>query len=166
MLFRSWLHSHGECKKKHVGLDAGTQLGLVDMAGVFIIVCVGVGISFIVLLIEWLVASYATTRENDPDAPKTLWTSLKTRRRNTWHDWRHRDDVPEMPSFIGSFAMSRIAAPFLGVLSAFREKRKQTSVSPELEVVDVSSEESSKDDNDNEKDDNELEEEEIIDFQP
>lgn len=165
-LEQKWLHSHGECKKKHVGLDAGTQLGLVDMAGVFIIVCVGVGISFMVLFIEWLVASYATTRENDPDAPKTLWTSLKTRRRNTWHDWRHRDDVPEMPSFIGSFAMSRIAAPFLGVLSAFREKRKQTSVSPELEVVDVSSEESSKDDNDNEKDDNELEEEEIIDFQP
>ena len=159
-----WLHSHGECKQQHVGLDAGTQMGLADMAGVFIIVWVGVGISFIVLLIEWLVASYRTTKEDDPDAPKTLWTSLQTRRRNTWHDWRHRDDVPEMPRFIGSFTMSRMAR-LLTLFTGLRAKRRQERVSPKLNVVEVTSEENSKEDSENEKDDDELEQEEIINFQ-
>lgn len=164
-LERKWLHSHGKCKEQHVGLDAGTQLGLVDMAGVFIIVWVGVGISFIVLLIEWIVASYATTKEDDPDAPKTLCNSLQTRRRNTWHDWRHRDDVPEMPRFIGSFSTSRMAR-FMTLFTGFRENRKQKRVSPELDVVEVKCEENIEEDSDNDKDDNELEQEEVIDFQP
>ena len=29
-LERKWLHSHGECKQQHVGLDTGTQMGLAD----------------------------------------------------------------------------------------------------------------------------------------
>ena len=138
-LERKWLHSHGECKEQHVGVDAGTELGLADMAGVFIIVWVGVGISFIVLLVEWLVASYFTTKEDDPEAPKTLWNSLQTRRRNTWHDWRHRDDVPEIPQFIGSFATSKMAR-FMELFTGFGNKQRQKRVSPEETVLEVKSE--------------------------
>lgn len=163
-LERKWLHSHGNCKEKRIGTDSGTQLGLADMAGVFIIVCVGVGISLIVLLFEWLVASHSTTREDDLDAPKTLWNSLSTRRRNTWHDWRHRDDVPEMPRFIGSLTKNKMER-FRACCTRFRLKRGQrVKVSPEMNLTEVKTEDEESDESINS--DYDQEQEEIIEFQP
>lgn len=166
-LEQKWLHSHGDCKKDHAGVDSGTQLGLADMGGVFIIVCVGVGISFIVLLMEWLVASYLTTKEDDSDAPRTLWNSLKTRRRKTWHDWRHRDDVPEMPRFIGSLTRNKMGR-FMAFLTGLRLRRGQSTVSPELNSMEVKTgdQELELESAESIKSDINQEQEEIIDFQP
>ncbi|XP_078365248.1 glutamate receptor 2-like [Oculina patagonica] len=164
-LERKWLHSHGDCKERYAGIDSGTQLGLADMAGVFIIVCVGVGISFIVLLIEWIVASYLTTKEDDPDAPKTLWTSLMTRRRNTWHDWRHRDDVPEMPRFIGSLTRDKMGR-FMAFLTGLRLRRGQNKVTPEMNLAEVKTEDLEDESEESIKSDDEQEQQEIIEFQP
>lgn len=159
-----WLHAHGECKEEHVGVDSGTQLGLADMAGVFIIICAGVGLSFIVLVVEWLVASYASTKEHDPDAPKTLWNSLQTRRRNTWHDWRNREDVPEMPRLISSLALGRMGR-IVAQIAGFRERVRGKKVWPEKIVMEAKPKDESEE-SENENDDPELEQEEIIEFHP
>lgn len=129
-LERKWFESPRVCEEQHFSLDSVTQLGLADMGGVFIIVSVGVGISLIVLVIEWLFASYLTTKEDDPDAPRTLWSSLNVRRRMSWYDWKHRDDVPEMPRLNN---MGR----FTDILARLRlRQRRRNTASSELETVD------------------------------
>ncbi|XP_020613483.1 glutamate receptor ionotropic, kainate 2-like [Orbicella faveolata] len=133
-LEQKWFHSQRHCEEEHVSDDRGIQLGLADMVGVFIIVCVGVGISFIVLLIECSVASCLTTKEDDPDAPRTAWNSLDARRGSTWHDWRHRDDVPEMPRFISGLTPNDMGR-FMAFLARQRRRRTVSSeMNPEVEL--------------------------------
>ena len=155
ILEQRWLYSRKRCNEKgHTARYSDSQLSLADMAGVFVIVCAGVGIGFVVLIIEWLVASYAVTKENDPDAPKTLWESIQTRLRNTLHEWRHRDDVPRIKSFLNFPAFDRInrlsMLHFPGVIARLQKHR----VSSEIEKDDTKS--------------NAVvyEKEEVIDFQP
>ena len=69
----------------------------------FIIVCVGAVISFIVLPVELFVASFLSTIEDNPGAPRMVWNSLNARNHSAWHDWRHQDDVPEMPQFVSQW---------------------------------------------------------------
>ena len=174
-LERKWLHNHRDSclAEEHFGFDSGTQLGLNDMAGVFIIVCVGVAISFIVLIIEWLLASHLSTKENDPDAPETLWNALKTRRRSTLEDWKHRDDVPEMPRFIGNLTKNRMGQVLTFPFTGFSLKRGKDKVSPESKVsLELDSVELKSDEEESESEEScnessiDQEQEEIIDFQP
>ena len=59
-------------EEKHVSDERGIRLGLTDIGGVFIIVCVAAGISFIVLLVELFVASFLSTIEDNPGAPRMI----------------------------------------------------------------------------------------------
>lgn len=161
ILEQRWLHSPNECHEKgHFSRDSDTQLSLADMAGVFVILCAAVGVSFVVLLIEWLVASYKVMKEADPDAPKTLRESLQTRLRNTLHDWRHRNDVPGIKSLPTFSAFDRTRRLTMRHFSAVMARIQKHRVSQELEKEDAKSNESTLEDGDV------YEQEEIIDFQP
>ena len=167
-LEQKWLHFHGSrCSEQHIEIGVDRQLGLADVAGAFIIICCGVGISFIVLIIEWLAASYAVTKEDDPDAPKTLWESFQMRRRITLDDWTHRKDVPEILKFsAASNAMKNIARLPLVLFTGLRLRRLD-QISPEIEAEEVKSEGSSLEENVQTEDGNgDHEQEVIIDFQP
>ena len=109
MIEKKWLHSHGQCPETHglTGAD-GSQLGCAEMAGVFLVVAVGFSVSLVVLLLEWVIASKRDTTEDDPDAPETLKEALKTRLSKTWHDWRHREDVPSLPRFISDILKEQL----------------------------------------------------------
>ncbi|XP_022802483.1 glutamate receptor ionotropic, kainate 2-like [Stylophora pistillata] len=138
-LEQKWLHTHEDCimAQKHIDIDSGTQLGLNDMAGVFIILGVGVVVSLVVLALEWVLASHFTKDKNDPHAPNTLWEALKTRRRSTLEDLKHRDDVPRIPWSTGgqmSIRMRQIGS----FMAGFSLGRKRGEVIPEiLEVRSV-----------------------------
>lgn len=68
--------------------------------------------------------------------------SLKDiRRRSTWHDWRHRDDVPEMLRFVSGLALNNMAR-FMAFLARQRSQRTESSemnseLVLELECVEI-----------------------------
>ena len=176
MIERKWLHSHGQCPQTHgaMGTD-GTQMGCADMAGVFIVLCVGISVSFFVLLVEWIVASRRDTLENDPDAPENMKVALKTRLSKTWHDWRHREDVPGFPRFIASLLKEQMLT-FLTFLMRscnknIRPHQNKFRVSPSPHYVTEEEEDGDESGESDEQEDNgrqseEVEQEEDIYFQP
>ena len=141
-LEQKWLHTHEDCftAQEYLSSDSGIQLGLNDMAGVFIILGAGVLVSLIVLVFEWVLASHLTKNENDPNAPHTLWEALKTRRRSTMEDFRLRDDLPRISWSIGSQMRTRMSQieTFIAGFSLGRGRGKG-KVNPEKDFLEVRS---------------------------
>lgn len=100
ILEKKWIHSNERCSGKPGSgtTEDGTQLGLGDLAGVFIVVCAGIASSFVVLACEWLWAARKDTEEKEKDtgSKPSLITALHARRIRAFHDWRHREDIPKV----------------------------------------------------------------------
>lgn len=100
VLERKWVHVNDRCNtENNKGIQSDTnELGFANLAGVFIVVAAGIGCSLIVLVLEWLWAAYNDVEEeHDSDGGKTtLADALNTRRKRAFHDWRHREDIPQV----------------------------------------------------------------------
>jgi len=59
-----------------------------DLAGVFYLIAFGVATSFIVLAIEWIVASFFDVASSKPNTPGTLKEALRVRKDKLLHDMR------------------------------------------------------------------------------
>ena len=99
VLEKKWIHSNERCSDQTgEGGEDVTQLGLEDLAGVFIVICAGIAVSFVVLAFEWLWAARKDTKVEDKDTgtKSSIVSALQTRRQSVFHDWRHREDISKV----------------------------------------------------------------------
>ena len=115
-LEQKWLRSHGGCNQRvNDNGEAGSQITITDMAGVFFLILAGSGLSFIVLLLEWLWSSYVDTKAKNNDKKISLMTALKTRFFKTWHDWNQREDVPELPRYLAGLVRKSLPTAYSAI---------------------------------------------------
>ncbi|XP_031550471.1 glutamate receptor 1-like isoform X2 [Actinia tenebrosa] len=103
-----WFRSRSVCGAETEAADAaategGTQLGIHDLAGVFVTILGGVICGILILIIEWIVACYRDTLSKDRKAPTTFCRALCQRMQRAWYGilslcmWRElgRDHEPK-----------------------------------------------------------------------
>ncbi|XP_074661552.1 glutamate receptor ionotropic, kainate 2-like [Tubulanus polymorphus] len=85
-LQRKWYVERGECAKPEDSATitqeittAGGQIGVEHMRGVFWIIYVGLGISVLVLVAEWILASLFSIDKEDPEKPHSFCEAISKR---------------------------------------------------------------------------------------
>jgi len=68
--------------------DSVRSLTFTDLAGVFYMVAFTLAVGFIVLAIEWILASFDDVTSRKPNAPSTLGEALRMRKNKLLHDIR------------------------------------------------------------------------------
>jgi len=87
-LWQKYYHDLAACDHLDRSDNPLRSLTYTDLAGVFYLIAFGVATSFIVLAIEWIVASFIDVASSKPNGPGTLTEALRVRKDKLLHDMR------------------------------------------------------------------------------
>jgi len=88
ILWQKYFHNLEACDNVDRLGKSVRSLTYTDLAGVFYLIAFGVATSFIVLAIEWIVASFIDVASSKPNGPGTLTEALRVRKDKLLHDMR------------------------------------------------------------------------------
>ena len=88
MLWNKYFSNLDSCNELDHSDDSVRSLTFTDLAGVFYMVAFTLAVGFIVLAIEWILASFDDVTSRKPNAPSTLGEALRMRKNKLLHDIR------------------------------------------------------------------------------